>query len=101
MLSFSYRFPGMMKGAEGIGGFGRGVMEILPPPFSRNSNNGLGAAALGDWKARLCPACSRKRDAPFLSPFSLPPRGEEARTCLFVRTFYHLKIIKIYNSKQV
>ena len=32
MLSFSYRFPGMMKGAEGIGGFGRGVMEILPPP---------------------------------------------------------------------
>ena len=58
MLSFSYRFPGMMKGAEGIGGgFGRGVMEILPPPFSRNSYNGLGAAALGDWKARLCPAC--------------------------------------------
>ena len=33
-LSVSYRFPGMMKGAAGIGGgIECGVMEILPPPI--------------------------------------------------------------------
>ncbi len=65
---------------------------ISTPPTGRKwlNINRFGARIAGVHMARLCPACSRKRDIPFLSPFSLPPRGEEAQMYLFVRLFFHL-----------
>lgn len=63
---------------------------IFTPPTGRKwlNINRFGARVAGVHMARLCPACSRKRDIPFLSPFSLPPMGEEAQTCLFVRVVF-------------
>ena len=72
------------------GGRGVGDSKITPPPTAGKGLgiNENGARVAGVHKARLCPACSRKRDIPFLSPFSLPPRGEEAQTCLFARIIF-------------
>lgn len=90
MLSFSYRFPGMMKGAEGIGGgFGRGVMEILPPLQAVNGLISI-ISAQGSPEStwHVCVLLAAASGIYRFCPPSRSPQGEKKRRRAFSRVLF-------------